>query len=273
MLAHSEQGQGVEPEGAVTTVHRAARILKALSRQGGGGQRLSDVVQETALGKTTTHRILGALVETGLAFQDQATKRYRLGAAAVAMGQVALKHDFAGLARPALIALARETGDTVFASVREGSAAICVAREVGFYPIRTLTLDIGERRPLGVGAGSLALLASLSDAEVDQAIAHNLGWLTHYPDFNEANLRALVARTRDSGFALNEGRVVTGMSALGVAVLDRSGQAIGSLSLAAITSRMEGERRASLVAHLQREAEALSANLGAPSPSAARKIG
>ena len=261
MASTAELSEGLQ-EGAVTTVHRVARILQSLAGAG-DGYRLSDVVQATGLGKTTTHRLLGALAEGGFVFQDGTTKRYRLGAAAVVLGQVALRQNFAGLVRPALIGLAQETGDTAFASVLEGTAAVCVAREVGAYPIRTLTLDVGDRRPLGVGAGSLALLAALQDAEIEHVVQLNAGWLARYRAFSKRELKALVARTREHGYALNEGRIVPGMSALGVAVLD-AGRPLGSLSLAAITSRVEGSRLEVLAAQLKREAAVLSASLDVP---------
>ena len=59
--------------------------------------------------------------------------------------------------------LAERTQDTVFLSARDRDEAVCLERVIGDYPIKTLTLSIGDRRPLGVGAGSLALLSALSD--------------------------------------------------------------------------------------------------------------
>ena len=98
------------------------------------------------------------------------------------MGRSALQQDVSGTARPSLQRLAQKTGDTAFASILEGTAAICVAREVGDFPIRTLTLSVGDRRPLGVGAGSLALLASLSDDAIEnrpaqRSVAEGFSWL------------------------------------------------------------------------------------------------
>src|SRR5690606_31297222 len=109
-------------------------------------------------------------------------------------GQLATRFDIAELARPALIRLARETGDTVFLSVREGLDAICLERQVGSYPIKTLTLDVGDRRPLGVGAGSLALLAFLPEAEIAEIIASNEPRLVSYPGFAPEALLRLVAQ-------------------------------------------------------------------------------
>lgn len=251
-------------ESAVKTVDRVATILRLLSAAGDGGFRLSDIAETTGLGKTTLHRLLGALVQVGLANQDLKTKRYSLGVSAAALGREATIHHVGSLVRPVLRRLAAETEDTVFASVREGLAAVCIAREVGSFPIRTLTLDQGDRRPLGVGAGSLALLAFLPDEEIATIITRNRRWLQDYAAFSPDELMELVARTRETGYALNEGRIVPAMQAIGVPVLSRNGRPVAALSLAAIRDRMGSDRLPDLARRLSEEAEALAEVLEPP---------
>lgn len=245
-------------EGAVRTVDRVARILRTLSGDRADGLALSDISRETGYGKTTTHRLLGALVDVGFVHQDTSNRRYRLGTLAIEIGRKAHEQGVAALVTPVLKRLAKDTGDTVFASIREGLSAICVAREVGSYPIQTLTLEVGDRRPLGVGAGSLALLAALPDREIEQVLRLNALWLKDYPGFDAEELRSLVARTRQEGYAFNEGRIVAGMCAIGVAVADRSGSPLAALSIAAIDQRMGQDRLPHLVERLQGEAARVS---------------
>jgi DNA-binding IclR family transcriptional regulator len=245
-------------DASVKTVDRVVSILRILSRADAHGISLSEICIAAELRKTTAHRILGALVESGLLFQDISTRYYRLGSAAAALGRSALEQDIAGAAGHSLVRIARRCCDTVFASVREGTAAICVAREVGSFPIRTLTLDIGDRRPLGVGAGSLALLASIPDSTAKDIIDRNQAWLADFQRFSPAELWRLVERTRKLGYALNEGRIVSGMSAIGVPVLDGRGELIASLSIAAIKDRMGPERIPELVQLLKDEARAIA---------------
>ncbi len=239
-------------------------ILRLLAKAGDGGHRLSDIAESAGLGKTTAHRLLGALVQVGLANQDLKSKRYTLGSAAAALGRAANIHHVESVLRPVLRRLAKETEDTVFASVREGLAAVCVWREVGSFPIRTLTLDQGDRRPLGVGAGSLALLAFLPDDEIDAVIDRNKRWLLDYAGFSPEALRQFVARTRENGYALNEGRIVPAMQAIGVPILTRDGYPVAALSLAAICDRMGPDRLPGLIGRLQEEAAELAASLDAP---------
>jgi DNA-binding IclR family transcriptional regulator len=170
----------------------------------------------------------------------------------------------ASAARVSLIRLAGKSGDTAFASVNEGTAAICVAREVGEFPIRTLTLSVGDRRPLGVGAGSLALLAALADDVIDKTLMRNEAWLKDFQGFSAGRLRRLVERTRKDGFAFNEGGIVPGMNAIGIAVVDEHGLPLAALSVAAIKDRMSKSRISELVDLLGVESRSLATMMRAP---------
>jgi DNA-binding IclR family transcriptional regulator len=134
---------------------------------------------------------------------------------------------------------------------------VCVGRTLGEFPIRTLTLDVGDRRPLGVGAGSLALLAGLSDDVVDEVCRLNQAWLRDYPGFSRGHLLSLVARSRADGYAFNEHGVVPQMTGIGVAVNNPDGSPAAALSIGAINDRMSPSRVQTLVASLRDEAEAL----------------
>ncbi len=244
-------------DNTVKTVDRVAAIMRALAACDLGGLQLAELASATGLAKPTAHRLLGALSQTGFAFQDSATRRYRLGSGAAALGRAGRRQHIGALAQTALDRIVQTTGDTAFASVREGSAAVCVARAIGAYPIRTLTLEVGDRRPLGVGAGSLALLAALPDDDAARTIAQNAGWLRDYPAFSPADLQILITRTRSDGYALNEGRIVDAMMAIGVAITGPEGIPTVALSLAAIRDRMTPPRTAELLKVLRDEARRL----------------
>jgi DNA-binding IclR family transcriptional regulator len=256
-------------EVTVKTVDRVARLLRAVATHGDGAM-LSAVARETGLGKGTVHRLLNALIDAGLVFQNHETKRYGLGACLGLLGQAAHQQDVAASARPFLLHLAEATEDTIFASVREGTSAVCVAREIGAFPIRTLSLDVGHVRPLGVGSGSLALLAFRPDDEIAVIIEKNAAWLTRYPGYSRKEILADVAETRRRGYSFVDGRIVPGMNAMGVPVLDSSGKAVAALSLAAIADRISGPRVNELARLLAREAAELGKVMGVTAAAAAR---
>ena len=242
---------------SVKTIDRAARVLRAVAGHSDGAM-LSAVATETGLGKGTVHRLLSALIDAGFLFQEIETRRYRLGAGLALLGSMADRQGIASLSKPFLQRLALETEDTIYASVREGATAVCVAREIGAFPIRTLSLEVGHLRPLGVGSGSLALLAFLTDAEIDTCISKNATWLEKYPGHSRSELLVKVAETRERGYSLVEGQILPGMNAIGVPVLDARGRPVAALSMAAIADRLSGAHRTRSARLLEKEAKLLA---------------
>lgn len=251
----------------VKVIDRAARMLRALASHPHEGAAFTELMEQTALGKSTTHRLLSALVDTGFVLQDVASKRYRLGSAFALLSRNAMTQLRAAACQVSLEQMAQATDDTVFAQVAEGNAAVCIGRATGSFPIRTLTLDEGDRRPLGVGAGSLALLAAMPDAAIGKIVERNQRWLKQFPAHTPEVILELVEETRRNGFAFNTGRIVSGMHAVGVPVLGADGRAVASLSVAAITERLTPPRAAKIARMLQKEAVVLAARLAADAPA------
>ena len=254
------------------SIDRAATLLLLVGRAGALGARLSDLVSETDLAKPTVHRMLIALVRAGLLDQDGATRRYHLGPELHVLGSLAsARFGIHPVSLRALARLSQQTGDTAFLSVARDVYSICLHREEGAYPIRIHALHAGDRHPLGVGAGSLALLAALRDKEVEQVLAANAKILAaNYPNFSPKTLRKLVGETRAQGYAFNPGMLLAGAWAIGMAILDHDGRCLGALSIAAIESRLTEKRRKELVPILRREVEWIAAQLRAVKAAPAR---
>jgi DNA-binding IclR family transcriptional regulator len=237
------------------SVDRALRLLALVGREAERGVQLSDIVEESGLNKPTARRLLLALMRAGLVEQETRTRRYYLGEEAFVLGTLASRrHGLLELSMDSLHKLSEITMDTSFVSVRRGNYAVCLHREEGTYPVRTHALQSGNQHPLGIGAGSLAMLSSLDDEEIERVISANRKVLeTQYAYYPEEQIRADIARTRQNGYALNPGRIVAGSWGLGVAILFPDRRVAGALSIAAIDIRMSGDRQPDLVHHVKAE--------------------
>jgi DNA-binding IclR family transcriptional regulator len=247
---------------AVKSIARAATVLQVLAGFGVKGAPLTEVARLTGFGKATTHRLLAALTDVGFATQNGATRHYHLGARLGMISRQAHQQDVALLAQPSLERLAALTQDTAYLSVREGLRSVCVGREQGAFPIKTLSLDVGQTRPLGVGSGSLALLAFLPKAEIDALIEGNERWLREYPAFTPDKLRGLVRQTQAQGFSFIEGLIIPGVNAIGVPVFDAQKRPVAAFSITAIAARVHGERTLELATLLREEADHLASVIG-----------
>lgn len=237
------------------SVDRALRLLALIGREPAGGLPLAEIVAGSGLNKPTARRLLLALMRAGLVEQEAQTRHYCLGEEAFVLGVLAARrHGLLDLAMESLRRLASVTMDTSFLSVRRDNYCVCLHREEGTYPVRTHALQTGDQHPLGVGAGSLALLAAMPDDDVDRLMAANGPVLTtRYPGFAPDVIRADLAAARQRGFALNPGRLVASSWGLGMAFRYPDGRVAGALSLAAIDSRMAPERQEELAGHLRAE--------------------
>jgi DNA-binding IclR family transcriptional regulator len=216
-------------------------------------------------------RLLVALMRAGFVEQDGETRRYRLGAESYVLGTLAAsRFSLHSAALDSLARLSIASEDTVFVSVRRDTYAVCLHREEGSFPIRTHVLKAGDRHPLGVGAGSLAILAALPDDEIDQVLASNAEIIAAaYPRFSTAVLKGLVQQTRDQGFAINPGLLMSGSWGIGVPVFDAKSEVAGALSIAAIEQRLGESRQYELSRLLQAEAALLQEKLRSFETSAA----
>jgi DNA-binding IclR family transcriptional regulator len=248
------------------SLDRALALLRVVAGRAGRGLRLADAVAQSGLAKPTAHRLLQALERQGFVAQDAGSKLYHLGPEAFVIGTLA--NERFGIHRaalPCLTRLAAASQDTSFLTVRRDGHGVCLHREEGGFPIRSHVLKAGDRHPLGVGAGSLAILAALPPAEAAAVLVQVTPELeARYPGFSPALVNAQVETTRRSGFAFNPGQLTAGSWAVGVAVLNADGGCEGALSIAAIESRVAAPRRDQLVALLRNEALQLSANLQRP---------
>lgn len=250
-------------DNAVSSLHRAVQILRALAAAAPqGGQRVSELGKALGYTQATTHRLLQQLVDEGLVEQASRDKRYALSIGFFALA--ARAGDHGGLrerCRPALLRLGASLGDSVFLLVRAGFDALCLDRWEGPFPIRSFTGDIGGRVPLGVGQGSLAILAHLGEAERDEVMRHNVPRIAHLGALDEVFLRTEVAKVQRQGYAATNSGLIEGMAGVGVPVFDANGQVVAALSVGTLTARLAGERLPVVVDLLQREARALATQI------------
>ena len=263
IMEHTRDGSTPGSLAGSQSVDRALALLGMVGRRPREGASLGELVAESGLNKPTVRRLMLALIRNGMVEQNEATRRYFLGEESYILGTFAAhRHGLLELSFEPLSRLAQQTGDAAFLSVRRGFSALCLHREEGTYPIRTYALMTGRLHPLGVGAGSLAMLAALPDAEVEATLAANAARLqADYPGLPPAQIRARVVETRAQGYALNPGLVFPDSWGLGVALRRPDGALAGALSLAAIESRMQQPRREELVAQLQAAAQEIEQTL------------
>jgi DNA-binding IclR family transcriptional regulator len=258
----------VDPPGPLSgtqSIERALWLLREIAAHNRGGSRLLDLSARTGLQRPTVHRMLKCLVAEGMVQQDADTHRYYLGSMVFELGlSAAPRFNLREICHPSLTRIADATGDTVFLTQRSGLDGVCLDRHEGTFPIKTFTLEIGMRRPLGVGIGSLAILSALPEEEIKEVIGSNNSRLSEH-GLTPQSLLAQVRRAQKLGYALRESPSLAGVRSIGYAIRNGSGVAFAGLSLSAISSRMTEKRVPELAQILKSEVRQIEKQLVAAS--------
>jgi DNA-binding IclR family transcriptional regulator len=248
----------VDSETPVGSISRAQKVLAALTAAPLGAS-LTEIMAVTEFTKTTTHRVLASLQDVHYVAQDPDTRKYHLGSALAKIARTANLSELAALSRRSMRRLAEASKDTIFLSAPEGAVSICVCRELGAFPIRTLTIDTGDRVPLGVGATAQALYAMMPKSKRLAASQANASWMADF-NFTPELAEERCADFHERGYALNPSTVIPGMSAVGLPIVTESGRLVAAVGIGAINDRMKLDRIESELLPVLREEAGLLAD-------------
>ena len=216
------------------TVRRALALLRLIACGQERGVRLVDLERMSGLNRPTVHRLLKTLVQEGAVEQDSETRRYLIGQEISLLGLARTRRfPLLTLADPYMSELADQVGDTVFLSIRHGHDSICIGRRTGSHPIQVLSIEVGVRRPLGVGVSGVALLASLGREESVELVRGNAARLEVMGERVE-DVIARVEVARREGIAHAAMGLMPGTSAVAVPVLTEGGVALGAITVTAM---------------------------------------
>lgn len=184
------------PDGS-QTLERGLRVLSLLAERS-EGLTAAEVAQQLGVHRSVSYRLLTSLVRTGYADRDEQA-RYRVGTALLGLTEH-IRPDLRQAAEPHLQRLAQTYDATACLLVRDGAAAVAVTvvepRTDGVH----LSYRVGNRDPIDLGAGSLALQAASAPVEGESR---------------------RVADVRRQGHARTSGEITPGTHAVAAPVITR----------------------------------------------------
>ncbi len=246
--------------GGLELISKAGAVLEILEASGPtGAAELAAALGEPL---SSVYRLMQSL--TAIGWVDRPAKRgpYRLGLTWMTIGGFLEDHlDIREACLPALRSLVATTGATSFLCVRRGSRAVCLERVEGIS-VQSLAMQLGGSLPLYAGAAPRALLAFLSHAEQEDALAETGLFREDPPRPGAAAIDSDITRTRAQGFAVSDGDVTPGVAALGAPVFNHRGEVEGALSISGLTAQVLGAEVDRNVALLRQAAAESSAALG-----------
>lgn len=186
------------------TVENALVLLNTIALL--GPVTLSDLASELKLNRTVTHRLLVTLIRQCFVLKFGNT--YVVGPAVIKIGESVLP-AFRRIVTPTLRRLAAAAQETVSCAVRDGDSWVILAQVLDNRHGLHVREELGTRYPLHLGAHGHALMAGLSDADLEDYYLRRVV---------SEDVQEVIAAARSAGFTISRGELrdgITGVAATG----------------------------------------------------------
>lgn len=236
------------PQGAQAAL-RAVRLLKLFSNER-PELSLAELSRSSGLNKTTTHRLLKALLCEALVQKNTTTGAYSLGTGLMALGVQALaSNDLRRRVRPVLKELARETGETATLEVPFEDSMLIMDEVAGPHVVAA-SGQVGTRWPLHATSTGKIVLAY--DDERLAALSDPLPSLGPRTVVRKSVLGLELDDIRRRGYAQTVDELEEGFSAVATPLIGALGEVQGALSIGGPTQRIDRARRTQFGSALRR---------------------
>ena len=215
------------------------------------GMTLKENSEHTGLNTSTAFRIVNTLERRQYLTRSDASKTYRLGPKALALGYSShWTENVVTLAKPYLRRLQQLFNETVSIYIAEGEFRICLDHVESTHSLRRV-IPIGESLPLYKGAAGKVLLAWAHDDE-------RQGYIDKYGNMSEEEFASI----RHNGYAITQDESEHGLFALAVPIFNFEGQVIASLTIAGPSMRFYDSIRQKMLFKASQFAYEISHSLG-----------
>jgi DNA-binding IclR family transcriptional regulator len=255
--------QGHSERSALQVLDRAFAILSLFTTEY-PEWTVSEIARKVELPLSTVHRILGVLYYHAFLARDGTTRRFRLGLAAFELGMRSRgTSDIQRIALPFLRRLSLKSGETALLSVphEHRHHSLCLQRIEADQALR-VSIEPGRRMPLHAGAMQKALLAFMSEEEVESVLARPLERLGKNTITNRRKLRRELSQIRHSGYATSSEETDIGLCGIAVPILDRAGSIVAAVGTVGPTARLVPEDVPKHIALCQNAAADIARTIG-----------
>lgn len=255
------------------SVERALTILH-LFIVGEAEIGLSDISGQVGLHQSTVFRLLVTLSASGFVEQNSQTGRYRLGPAALSLGQAFMRHsDLRQIAESPMASLRDRSGETVHLATLDRAEVIYLEKLPGLHPIGLMSSRVGDRAPAHCTGLGKALLAHEPEPVVRDYLKVGLRGYTPRTITRMGALLTELEKVRQAGYAMDDEEHEVGVVCVAAPVSD-SRRVVAAISVAGPADRIRDENRDSkLTEQVLAAANEISAKLGrvtAASPTAGK---
>lgn len=251
----------------IQSVEKALRLLLALDAHGSWiGVR--DLARRVGYTPPTTHNLLKTLRSLGFVEYNDTTKHYRLGLAAIRLGDSADPFNHLRIfARPFIEALANEFDETVIVLAWENDQAFAVDWIQAEHPLAVTHNHGLIEHPVIFATGRVLLAYQDRATQLRYAAREDLSQFSpNCPSTPEA-LVELLDQIAAEGSTVTSNVANSGIAAVAAPVFDSAGRIVISIGCSAPVSRTTAAQIAAVLHRLKEVSATMTKKLGGVAPS------
>ncbi len=256
----------------VKSADRVIQILEAIGSSA-QGRTHGELASSLHIPKSSLSLLLANLVDREYLSLGGTDKRYILGPQLLVLaGRYLSSLDLVRLGQPILRKIVSTIDESAEIAIKRGEVMMIITKEDCSRPLARI-IQIGERAPIYATAGGKAILAHLSNEEIDRYLsATELTPITKStvtdPEWLWRELHAI----RAGGLARSHEELHEGITAMASPVFDLYGRVVASIVLPILTIRFTPEKEKMAENVLRAASIELSRQLGFDMESNARKV-
>lgn len=223
---------------------------------------MAKLIKRLPYPRGTLYRIVSALVAEGLVTENRTKGTYHLGPRLIHLASRSWEaSDLRSAAHEHLEALRNLTGETIHLAVPSGNGMVYIDKLESPRAVRMMS-RIGTRVELYATSVGKAFLAALPDDRV-RALVESLDMQPRTGNtLTDANaLYAEIRKTRERGYSCDNEENEPDIRCFGGAILDRSGEPVGAISLSIPVYRYDEKQARDYIGKVQETVRAISASL------------
>jgi len=222
---------------------------------------LSQLADKLQVGVSTAHRLTNTLLIEGFLTKDPQTKKFRLGASILGMGNTIITHNhLCHTAIPIIEKLALVTGETAHIAIIREEKAIYLLKVDSKHPVHLLS-HAGKQNPIHCTSSGQVILAFQPEAVIGKVMARGLPKFTAKTITSSLEFKHVLQKIRSQGFSISKEELHEGVSSLAAPVKNIAGDVIASISIAGPVSRVNDDTFPKLIKLVKQAANRVSEQL------------
>lgn len=223
---------------------------------------MAKLVKKLPYPRGTLYRMVTALIAEDLVTENKDHGTYQLGARLIHFASKSWESsDLRSAAHEHLEALRDATGETIHLAVPSGSGMVYIDKLESPRAVRMMS-RIGTRVEMYATSVGKAYLAALSEGRLHEIVGTlDMRARTRNTIVDARALYAEVQKTKARGYSYDNEENEPDIRCFGGAILDRSGQPVGAISLSIPLYRYDEERAKDYVERVKSTVRAISASL------------